>query len=71
MTFSKAKGTQAEEMVKLTTNSETENRQSQNDHNRKRRKRAASNHEDITAVLDDMLHEDTYDRRLRPNVNGK
>lgn len=58
-------------MTRLTANNQTENYQSQNDDNRNRRKRTASNHEDITALLDDMLHEDKYDRRLRPNINGK
>ena len=33
-------------------------------------KRAAPDHKDITALLDDLLHEDKYDRRLRPNVGG-
>jgi hypothetical protein len=55
----------------ITNNSRTENHQSQSDNTLSRRKRTASNHGDITALLDEMLHEDTYDRRLRPNIGGK
>ena len=69
--ISKAKDKSTEEMSRLTAKNQTENYQSQNDDNHSRRKRTASNHEDITALLDDMLHEDKYDRRLRPNINGK
>ncbi len=59
-------------MSKITNQTPTENHQSQSDITRSRSKRAAaSDHGDITALLDDMLHEDKYDRRFRPNIGGK
>ncbi|XP_028395058.1 gamma-aminobutyric acid receptor subunit beta-2-like [Dendronephthya gigantea] len=37
----------------------------------RRVKRGSSNNGDVTALLDEMLHEDNYDRRRRPDNKGK
>jgi Flp pilus assembly protein TadB len=58
-------------MNKIANRSQTENHQSESDATRSRSKRSVSNQRDITALLDDMLHEDKYDQRIRPNIGGK
>lgn len=54
-------------------NSSSEDAQSKNENITRvisRRKRELPNNGSITTLLDDMLHEDHYDRRRRPDNKG-
>ena len=63
--------TQSQETNKITNISQMEKHQSESNVARTRSKRTASNPGGITALLDDMLSEDKYDLRIRPNVGSK